>query len=309
MSVMNNRVRIKIGSIEFEAEGDSEIIEREREQFFNLLPQVLVTLSPAITERIPMVEISPDVSNNYSDNSTVTTLLDSPPLIQYESIASFLNSKSFGNDVDLVMGVSYYLDCIEKNSSFTAKEVENKLSEARRGRPSNTSHCINLNIKKGFIGESSDKKDGKKAYRVLSEGIKWCESYIPSEMIQKKKTVKSNPSTESSLLSFPLDELNLDNYCEISSLEKLDEQILVMMLIYTKEKNIDYFSFEDIVSVLKTKFKVPVTSRKVQYFFEKSGTKFDRKTEKKRAYHKLMSSGIKEAEKIVFQFKEGLLFT
>lgn len=31
---MNNRIRIKLGPIEFEAEGDSELIQREREQFF-----------------------------------------------------------------------------------------------------------------------------------------------------------------------------------------------------------------------------------------------------------------------------------
>ena len=34
---MINKVRIKMGPIEFEAEGDSDLIERERSQFFMFL--------------------------------------------------------------------------------------------------------------------------------------------------------------------------------------------------------------------------------------------------------------------------------
>lgn len=93
--------------------------------------------------------------------------------------------------------------------------------------------------------------------------------------------------------------MNLEKYCEITSLEKIEDQILVVIYIYTKEKNIEHFSFDDIVAVLKNKFKVSINHRKVQYFFEKCGTRFDKKTVKRRAYHKLMQSGIKEAERII----------
>lgn len=46
---MTNKVRIKMGPIEFEAEGDSELIERERAQFFSLLPQAIVAVSPVVS--------------------------------------------------------------------------------------------------------------------------------------------------------------------------------------------------------------------------------------------------------------------
>lgn len=47
------------------------------------------------------------------------------------------------------------------------------------------------------------------------------------------------------------------------------------------------------------KFKLPATDRKVRYAFDNGGTMFDKKVDKKVAYHKLMSGGIKEAERIV----------
>lgn len=146
-----------------------------------------------------------------------------------------------------------------------------------------------------------------KAFSILDDGIKWCESYKTAEPDAKKKPTRSKPlkaNVESPLLSISLDELNLDNYCDVSKLSKFNEQMLVIMLIYTKEKQIEYFSFSDIVAVFKTKFKLPATDRKVRYAFDTGGTMFDKKVEKKVAYHKLMSSGIKEAERIVSQQRE-----
>jgi len=49
------------------------------------------------------------------------------------------------------------------------------------------------------------------------------------------------------------------------------------------------------------KFKLPATDRKVRYALDNGGTLFDKKIEKKVAYHKLMTSGIKEAERITSQ--------
>ena len=89
----------------------------------------------------------------------------------------------------------------------------------------------------------------------------------------------------------------------MTQLTKFNEQMLVVMLMYTREKGIEYFSFNDIVSVFKTKFKIPATDRKVRYSFDTGGTMFDKKVEKKIAYHKLMNSGIKEAERIIAEQK------
>ena len=297
-----NKIRIKMGPIEFEAEGDSELIERERAQFFSLLPQAIIAVSPVVPQPIQVIG-SREVKYEDSDvNIPAPNLLNASSHANYQSIAAFLNEKKFATDVELVMGVGYYIECIEKAGIFTSKDVENKLNEARKGKPCNISQMLTQNIKKGYLRECSEKKDNLKAYSILGDGINWCEAYTVTESDVKKKATRSKPqkaAAESPLLSISLDELNLEKYCDVPKLNKFNEQMLVVMLIYTKEKQIEYFSFNDIVAVFKTKFKLPATDRKVRYAFDNAGTMFDKKVEKKVAYHKLMSSGIKEAERIV----------
>ena len=299
---MSNKIHIKMGPIEFEAEGDSELIERERTQFFSLLPQAIMAVSPVVAKSSSLVEVA---ENEILPVESENTLLSTNSQCTYTSIASFLNEKKFSTDVELVMGVGYYIECIEKNGVFTSKDVENKLIEARKGKPGNISQMLTQNIKKGFLRECADKKDNLKAYSILDEGIKWCESFIPLEADTKKKTTrtKTTANFESPLLAFSLDELNLDSYCDVSKINKFNEQMIVIMYIYTKEKEIEYFSFKDIVAVFKTKFKLPATDRKVRYAFDNGGIMFDKKVDKKVAYHKLMNGGIKEAERIISQQK------
>ena len=302
-----NKIHIKMGPIEFEAEGDSELIERERAQFFSLLPQAIVAVSPVVPQLVQTISAK-DVRYEDSDVEVpFPNLLNADSHANYQSIAAFLNDKKFATDVELVMGVGYYIECIEKAGFFTSKDVENKLTEARKGKPGNISQMLTQNIKKGYLRECLAKKDNLKAYSILGDGINWCEGYTASETEVKKKTTRSKPQksvTESPLLSISLEELHLEKYCDVSKLSKFNEQMLVVMLIYIKEKQVEYFSFNDIVAVFKTKFKLPATDRKVRYAFDNGGTMFDKKVEKKVAYHKLMSSGIKEAERIVFQQRE-----
>ena len=141
--------------------------------------------------------------------------------------------------------------------------------------------------------------DIQKVYssRKTADRREWLKNKGFDEKTTKVKSQKATP--ESALLSISLEELNLEKYCDITQLTKFNEQMLVVMLMYTKEKGIEYFSYNDIVSVFKTKFKIPATDRKVRYAFDNGGTMFDKKVEKKIAYHKLMNGGIKEAERIV----------
>jgi hypothetical protein len=306
---MPNKVRIKMGPIEFEAEGDSDLIEREREKFFSLLPQAITAVSPVVAKPAQIIDATNRIEELENTNGP-TTLLPDAKENKYTSIAAFLNEKKFSTEVELVMGVAYFIEIIEQGGYITAKDIESKLTEARRDKPSNTSQDLTQNIKKGFLRECPEKKETLKLYSVLEDGIKWCEGYIPKANDQKKKANKNRSTrstVDSNLLSISLDELNLEKYCDISSLDKFNDQVLVVMLIYTKEKNIEYFSFNDIVAVLKNKFKMPGTDRKVRYVFDHGGTMFDKKVEKKIAYHKLMNSGIQEAERIVAEHKTVII--
>lgn len=300
---MSNKLHIKIGPIDFEIEGDGELIEREREQFFRLLPQAISAVSP-------VTPVSPQFSDSVKASIAAPVIIEDTEAsidnghgsVNYESLAELIRSKHFSTDVETTMGAAYYLQFCRGSTAFTARDIEQAFDDERQNKPKNISQMIIQNIKKGYLREQKEKVNGRKSYCVLERGKNWFETYAAETPEVKKKTVKSKankPTAESSLLSIPLDELHLEKYCDITQLTKFNEQMLVLMLMYTKEKGIEYFSFNDIVSVLKVKFKIPATDRKVRYAFDCGGTKFDKKVEKKVAYHKLMTSGIKEAERIV----------
>lgn len=303
---MANKIHIKLGPIEFEAEGDSELIERERAQFFTLLPQAIMAVSPVVPSTPQVLEVE-DIHTQSTRPMEHTPILDAPERTpQYESLAEFMRDKKFSTGVEIVMGVAYYVEHFDGMDSFTSKDIEAALDNARQTKPGNISQMLIQNIKKGHLRELKEKKDGLKAYCVLEKGKNWCEEYIPHISENKKKAAHSKapkPNVESSLASIPLDELNLDKYCDISQLTKFNEQMLVVMLMYTREKEVEYFSYNDIVSVFKTKFKIPATDRKVRYAFDSGGTMFDKKVEKKIVYHKLMVGGIREAERIIAEAK------
>lgn len=297
---MSNKLHIKMGPIEFEIEGDGDLIAREREQFFNMLPQAILAVSPVV----PVPQQTIDIQNNRQAPLLLAEEPEENDSIhkKYESLAEFLREKKFSNHVDTIMGVAYFLQYILMVNKFTSKDVENLLDDEHQNKPGNIPQMLIQNVKKGYLRELKEKKDGYKAYCVLEKGKNWCETYVPSSQDTKKKPTKgrtSKTAADSPLLFYSLDELNLDKYCDITQLTKFNEQMLVIMLIYSREKGVDYFSFNDIVSVFKGKFRLPATERKVRYAFDKGGTMFDKKVEKKIAYHKLMASGIKEAERIV----------
>lgn len=306
---MINRIRIKMGPIEFEAEGDSELIQREREQFFSALPQAARAITPAIVEppKLPdtSFEMGKPEGGVVSTTPRLSAITDAASL---ESLPSYLNEKNFSTDVEVVMGVAYYLSRVKGVDPSTTKDIENALTDAKQSVPSNVSQCIASNIKKGFLQKCSEKKDGLKTYSVLEKGISWCESYVPTGVEPRKKDGRSRTprvGRSSPLLDIPLDDLHIENYCKVSGIEKFDEQVLVVMLIYTKEKKIDYFSYGDIVTVFKEKFGLPATKRRVRYVFDTGKTMFDKRTEKKIASYKLMHSGLQKAEQIVAQQKNS----
>lgn len=307
---MANKLHIKMGQIEFEIEGDSSLIERERENFFIMLPQVVSAISPVMPiptqidspqEEEPFPYILPDVSTGLTQEVV--------PENKFESLAEFLKTKRFSTGVEIVMGVAYYLQFVQGITSITSKDVEQILDNERQNKPKNISQNLIQNIKKGYLREEKEKKDGLKAYCVLERGKNWCENYEPSVNEQKKKSSKPKATKfkeESSLLSISVDELHVEEYCDITQLTKFNEQMLVLMLMYTREKGIEYFSSNDIVSVLKIKFKIPATDRKVRYAFDKGGIMFDKKVEKKVSYYKLMTGGIKAAERIIAEQKADI---
>ena len=249
---MSNKIHIKFGPIEFEAEGDNDLIERERTQFFSLPPQAIMAVAPVVPTAPTVIENEDMYSQPARLSEAAPALSAEKDTYNYESLAGFLREKKFGTGVEVVMGVAYYIEHIEHAGIFTSRDIETALDDARQNKPKNIPQMVVQNIKKGFLRETKEKKDGMKAYCVLEKGRNWCQEYISHTTDNKKKGSKTKlqrATPESALVAIPLDELNLEKYCDVTQLTKFNEQMLVVMLIYTREKGVEYFSFNDIVSV------------------------------------------------------------
>lgn len=184
---MSNKIHIKFGPIEFEAEGDSDLIERERTQFFSVLPQAIMAVSPVVPSTPMLIESENSClpSSNLPESSL--TYPSENNTNNYESLAGFIRDKKFVTGVEIVMGVAYYIEHIEHMGVFTSKDIETALDNARQEKPSNISQMIVQNIKKGYLREVKEKKDGLKAYCVLEKGKNWCEEYVAHDTDNKKE--------------------------------------------------------------------------------------------------------------------------
>ena len=106
---MSNKVRIKFGQIEFEAEGDSDLIERERQQFFSLLPTAITAVTPIVSDlsdnKIFSNNSIQEIEDVSSDGFIEQSNMENNDRYQtkYESLVSLIKEKKFNNDTDIVL--------------------------------------------------------------------------------------------------------------------------------------------------------------------------------------------------------------
>ena len=78
--------------------------------------------------------------------------------------------------MDKTIALAYYLEHIEQANSFNANDVANTFQAARENAPANLNDMINKNIGKGYLMESREQKDGKKAWVLTATGEKFVEN-------------------------------------------------------------------------------------------------------------------------------------
>lgn len=292
------KLKLKYHEIEFEAEGNEEYIAKERSVFQETLNKAIELLSNnfySIQDKTVNVDLIE--SNNFSEPKLLKCTCEPS---KYVNFGHFIKDKGFNTDVDRIAAATCYLGKYMNKDLFTKEDIETELKNAKFPLPKNISDVIAKNIRKLNIDEvfsESEKIDGKRTFRLLEQGIEYCENYIPKETKNKTKNTKSIVKSE--LCEIPLDELNIEKYGDLSNLKPI-EIVPVIMHMYTNEKGIEYFSNNDLLCIIKDKFKISITKRQIAYVFEKSGTKFDSiMVNGKQAKHKLLQNGIKEAEEII----------
>jgi hypothetical protein len=183
---MQNEVHIKIGAdgIEFDAKGDADFIERERNAFeAKLLPLGV----DAVTRTQNIVQPVQVITNDEYQSLPQTTF-NNPEISASDedwskvSLASFIKQKGADSIQDFILCSVYFnakKNGILSFSSATAKEF---YSEAKTPLPSNVSMAINQLTTKGLIMEdSSAKGTTPKEYILTGEGENLVEKMQPQE--------------------------------------------------------------------------------------------------------------------------------
>jgi len=99
------------------------------------------------------------------------------------SLREFVLLKNPADDVQRTLCVGYYLENYNNLSCFNSKDLEEGFRKAKERVPKNINDKVNLNIKKGYMMEASEKKDDLKAWTLTNSGQKEVEELEEGEKI------------------------------------------------------------------------------------------------------------------------------
>lgn len=306
------KLKIKIGQVEFEAEGDATAVTEQRDVFI----QSIVPTASSFLDKIQSIEATrvaeSPTSSQIVQNETATPALpysNASNNIDWSrtNLVSFLRKYGNLSEQDFVLFSAYYH---EKKSSplpfvFTVEDVKKFYGEARRSAYSNNSILLNRLAKAGFIIDAPDaEKASPKPYVVSQDGLTYVESYIPKEKTEKK--VRKAPATrkkiESIYTSLNADELNLSRYPAIKDLKSSKDKIIMAMYIVTTEKKGTWFLATDVEFIILNIFNEHITLKQVQNTFDQNRNLFAKQkseSNKKANEYRLLSGATNMAETII----------
>ena len=308
---MDNKVKFKIGEIEFEAEGSAEVVERERNVFLNaLLPAAVdaIVRTRGITEKAVQY-ISEDeptalLEANHEVVSNIEASITSVDLSR-TSLSSYIGKYGCISDQDFVILAAYYEEKKNGNKSFTSESVKQFYSDARREKYSNYSDLLKKLTQKGLIIDDPDsEKKIPKPYILTADGLSYAENFQPKEE-NDKKTVKSKKvrtKAKSNYDGINVDELHLDNYPDVKSLKDFKEKMMMVLYIITNEKVGEWFATSDVLYLMTDVFGEAATKDQVNGVFKRERLWFKAENiadNRKDIKRKLLNQGIAYAKNLI----------
>lgn len=264
------RLKFKIGEIEFEAEGNPEDVERQREVFSS-------SLLPLAVQAMMQTK---SLEATYIDNPIVRELpleeketIENLDKIQKMSINEFLKSKGFVSQIDIAIGLVYYFEIIKNSASFSSEDLKRYFSEAKIPVPSNPSDVINKLTGKTFIMGADEK--GK--YKLTMTGEEYVKKFVPKENKQRKSSPKSNrkgQKQETIYKDLNADDLHLNKYPEIKKLDSFKKQMMLTLFIVSEEGVGETFATVDVQHIMTDVLGLPATKDQVNGVFTREKTWF-----------------------------------
>lgn len=263
------RLKCKIGEIEFEAEGNPEDVERQREVFSSsILPLAVQAMMQ--TKSLGTYIDNPIVQELRLEEKANTEYSEK---IQKMSINEFLKSKGFVSQIDIAIGLIYYFEIIKNIGSFNSEDLKRYFSDAKIPVPSNPSDVINKLIGKTYIMGAEEK--GK--YKLTMTGEEYVKEFVPKESKQRKNSTKSNrkgQKQETIYKDLNADDLHLNQYPEIKKLDSFKKQMMLTLYIVSKEGIGEAFGTVDVQHIMTDVLGLPATKDQVNGVFTREKTWF-----------------------------------
>lgn len=315
------KLKLKIGEIEFEAEGPVEAVEQQREIFVNgVLPAAVNAMAQTRTsiESKAYIESTPQAPMLESDTSEVTSQISESSVIDYSrtNLPSFLKSRGALNDQDFTLFAAYFDEKKNGTKAFSIENVKLYYAEARRQAYSNNSELVRQLARKGYIMDTETPEGAKpgKHYMLTQEGIAYVEGYAPKEASEEKKKVrtkskKSSASYDGTYASINADDLNLKEYPAVKSLSGSKEQIIMAMFIVTNEKKGEWFTVDDLIYLLVNVFEVSTNDKKINGVFDRNKSWFSLEQDEnnKKAYRRKLLGAAKDFAQGIIDSAAGAL--
>ena len=312
---MENRVRFKIGEIEFEAEGSAEIVERERMVFLNTILSAAVDAivrtrgMGKVTQYVEAIDKPAKLLSAEIDDAPETSISSSLFLGDFTrtSLSSYIKDFGILSDQDFALMAAYYDEKKNGVQSFTSESVKKYYADARRGKYSNYSDLLQRLVQKGYIMDAPNaEKKIPKPYMLTTAGINYIEAYQPkvngSEKPKTAKPRKPRGKQASTYSSLCADDLNLIKYPEIKSQSTFKKQMLLTLYIVTTEGKGDSFSVMDIQCLMTDILGLPASDDQINGIFtkNKSWFKTEQDSTNKRVYKRKLLQGAKDfVQKII----------
>jgi len=92
------------------------------------------------------------------------------------SVREFFLSKKPKNDIQKTLLICYFLEKQEGLSLINIKDIEQGFRNAKEKTPDNINYKVYMNIRKGFMMETNEKKDNLKSWVLTNSGEKFVEN-------------------------------------------------------------------------------------------------------------------------------------
>lgn len=309
------KLKIKIGQVEFEAEGDANAVTEQRDFFI----QSIVPAASSFLDKIQSIEAArvaeSPTNSQIVQNETATSALPYSNVsdnIDWSrtNLVSFLNKYGELSDRDFVLFAAYYHEQQQESAYvFTVEDVKKFYSEVRRPPYCNNSDLLKRLVQKGLIMDAPNEAGRiPKPYVISQDGLQYINTYTPKEKAEKK--ARKNPiprkKNESIYASLNADELDLLKYPAIKDLKSSKEKIIMAMHIVTAEKKGTWFLATDVEFILLNIFNEHITLKQVQNTFDQNRNLFTKQkseSNKKANEYRLLSGATNMAEMIISENK------